>query len=678
MSVVKKRVAIGALEVVATAILFSLLDRFGSHFQVDEGISVLFPATAVSVLASMFFGAYGALGVVLGTILAPWSQQTTLGESALAGLINASEGLVPYLVFRFNPSLTADLRDMRSFFNFLLFGVTLNTALSAFLGNLLIVDSWTPRGFLVWWIADFSASLLIATPILAFGSAYVERLRKGDAEARPPRRVVNAIQITTIIILLGWMTSAALRSYLVNRLEQDRLHQQEQSIAAEKLLTRIHANFLAAAGFQFRLMEKVTPELLAGFDKALELNRNLLRQLRPLAAGSSADVRKRFAAIEKTTVSWFDATRKDLGGDSSLPVETAGGAHSLGRMILALRSDMELANAHAWQDFAAKRRRIMLMSLTMEICVLIILILASINLVLSVARPLGRMHHAVASLGTGQSFQPATGSARILEIETLGRTIEQTRTALHDRELQLRLQTEKAQQESRHKTEFLAKMSHELRTPLNSILGFSDLLLEQEQTIEPRKRASFLQNISRSGNHLLHLINDLLDIAKVESGRVAFEYSNFDLRTIVQSSVASITPMFRQKNQSVEVELPAEPLIVRADPGRIEQVLLNLLANAQKFSGPGDRIVISAAQTRDECEVEVRDSGIGIRPEDHERIFEEFEQVSSSEGTGLGLALARRFVEAQGGTITVKSDLGSGSIFRITLPRATGQPSGLS
>ena len=224
------------------------------------------------------------------------------------------------------------------------------------------------------------------------------------------------------------------------------------------------------------------------------------------------------------------------------------------------------------------------------------------------------------------------------------------------------MQTERAVTASKHKTDFLAKMSHELRTPLNSIIGFSDLLIEQEPAINSAKRVAFLQNVAGSAKQLLSLINDLLDISKVEAGKMSMNLEEIDLRAAIANCVASTTPLFARKNQVIDLALPKEPMIVHGDQGRIEQVLLNLLSNANKFSPEGDRITIATGGNGGNYRIEIRDHGVGISAADQQRIFEEFEQVHAkgtlSSGTGLGLALAKRFVEAHGGAIEVKSAAG--------------------
>jgi len=324
---------------------------------------------------------------------------------------------------------------------------------------------------------------------------------------------------------------------------------------------------------------------------------------------------------------------------------------------------------------AEKRHRITVVALMVDGLVIVILLLASATLLGSVSRPFAQIRSALEGMREGEPFAADRIHSNYDEIRSLAQTMSETSATLRSREEELRLQTERAVAASRHKSEFLAKMSHELRTPLNSIIGFSDLLMEQDDGgLDPAKRYNFLDNVSSSARHLLSLINDLLDIAKVESGKMTLELRDIDLRQTIARTVATTAPLFGRKRQEVEVSVPDEPMLVRADAGRVEQVLLNLLSNANKFSPEGEKITVATATDSREWKIEVRDHGIGISSEDQQRIFDDFEQVhatgSHSSGTGLGLALAKRFMEAHGGVIEVQSDLGRGSVFRIRLPRA--------
>jgi len=345
-----------------------------------------------------------------------------------------------------------------------------------------------------------------------------------------------------------------------------------------------------------------------------------------------------------------------------------------GRYILALRSMVERANAREWSAYANTRRKIMIVAGLIDAMVFLILVAAAVMLLYTISRPFAQLRGAIRAMREGEPLDATTIDSRYMEFRSVAEKLEETSRALRRREEELRLQTEKAIKASRHKSEFLAKMSHELRTPLNSIIGFSDLMTEQEGTLSSQKRLGFLENVANSARHLLQLINDLLDIAKVESGKMTLHLEDVDLRNSIASTVASTQPLFVRKRQEVEVITPAEPMIARADAGRIEQVLLNLLSNANKFSPEGEKVIVRGAGDDATWRIEVADHGIGIRAEDHQRIFDEFEQVASrglhSNGTGLGLALAKRFIEAHGGQIFVESELGEGARFTVRLPRS--------
>jgi signal transduction histidine kinase len=225
---------------------------------------------------------------------------------------------------------------------------------------------------------------------------------------------------------------------------------------------------------------------------------------------------------------------------------------------------------------------------------------------------------------------------------------------------------------SRHKSEFLANMSHELRTPLNAILGFSQVL-EQKLfgELNPRQE-EYVGDILSSGNHLLALINDVLDLSKVEAGQIELEVEPFSLRESVERAVAMVRERASKNGVTVATAIQPEVQVVEADERRIRQVLFNLLSNAAKFTPSGGRIDVTAVRVAGEIEVAVSDTGPGIAPADQDRIFEEFQQTEvgakQREGTGLGLALSKRLVELHGGRIWVESELGSGSLFVFTLP----------
>jgi signal transduction histidine kinase len=226
---------------------------------------------------------------------------------------------------------------------------------------------------------------------------------------------------------------------------------------------------------------------------------------------------------------------------------------------------------------------------------------------------------------------------------------------------------------SRHKSEFLANMSHELRTPLNAIIGFSEVLGERMFGDLNDKQTEYIQDILSSGRHLLALINDILDLSKVEAGRMELELSRFDLPAAIGSAVILVRERATRHGLALDVSVDDRLGPFVGDERKIRQVLLNLLSNAVKFTPEGGRVAVRAAPADGGVEISVSDTGIGIAPEDQEAIFQEFRQVGTDyarkrEGTGLGLALARRFVDLHGGRIWVKSRLGEGSTFTFHLP----------
>jgi signal transduction histidine kinase len=225
---------------------------------------------------------------------------------------------------------------------------------------------------------------------------------------------------------------------------------------------------------------------------------------------------------------------------------------------------------------------------------------------------------------------------------------------------------------SQHKSEFLANMSHELRTPLNAIIGFSEVLTDGMFGELNEKQEEYLKDIHASGTHLLSLINDILDLSKIEAGRMELELTEFDLPTAIENALMLVRERAGRRSLSLETHIDDGLGEIRADERKVRQVVLNLLSNAIKFTPEGGRIDVGAVPKDGFVEVSVGDTGIGIAPEDQEKVFEEFRQVGTAakkiEGTGLGLTLCRKFVELHGGRILVKSELGTGSTFTFTIP----------
>ncbi len=233
---------------------------------------------------------------------------------------------------------------------------------------------------------------------------------------------------------------------------------------------------------------------------------------------------------------------------------------------------------------------------------------------------------------------------------------------------------EEAERASRFKDQFLSTMSHELRTPLNSVLGFSALLAEERYGTLNERQARYVSHIHNGGQHLLNLINDILDLSKIEAGRLELAIENVAVATAFAEVTSTLRSLAEKKSQTLS-QFAATGLAIRADSTRFKQVLMNLVGNAIKFSPAGGRIELVAHKADGQVRVEVRDTGPGIPPEEQKRIFDAFYRLSKSgeatEGTGLGLAITQRLVELQGGQLGLQSQPGQGSCFFFSLPAAT-------
>jgi two-component system, NtrC family, sensor kinase len=259
-------------------------------------------------------------------------------------------------------------------------------------------------------------------------------------------------------------------------------------------------------------------------------------------------------------------------------------------------------------------------------------------------------------------------------VETLKTFATQSALAIQNARLFREIADKSAQLEaaSRHKSEFLANMSHELRTPLNAIIGFSEVLVDRMFGELNEKQDEYLKDIYASGQHLLSLINDILDLSKIEAGRMELEVADFDLPSAIDNALTLVRERATRRGITLGRSIDERLGMISADERKVKQVLLNLLSNALKFTPEGGRIDASARLQDGVAKIAVTDTGVGIAPEDQEAVFEEFRQVGTAdkkvEGTGLGLALSRKFIELHGGRIWVKSQVGQGSTFTFTLP----------
>jgi signal transduction histidine kinase len=225
---------------------------------------------------------------------------------------------------------------------------------------------------------------------------------------------------------------------------------------------------------------------------------------------------------------------------------------------------------------------------------------------------------------------------------------------------------------NRMKNEFLARISHEFRTPLNAIVGYSDLLREEPAGPLAESYRRFVRNIQEGAHHLTELVNDLLDLSRIEAGRIELSPERFEVAAVLEEVLSVIAPLAALKSITVEQRVP-EGAVLIADRTRFKQILYNLVSNAVKFTPEAGRVWIEGAAAEEAFTITVGDTGIGIAPEEQEAIFEEFHQVAAARsgpavGTGLGLAITRKLARLHGGDVRVESELGKGSKFIVTLP----------
>jgi signal transduction histidine kinase len=298
-------------------------------------------------------------------------------------------------------------------------------------------------------------------------------------------------------------------------------------------------------------------------------------------------------------------------------------------------------------------------------------ILARFGFRASLAIPLLREDRIIGGLVVRRK---STGEFRPEVIELLKTFATQSALAIQNARLFREIEDKGRQIEAanRHKSEFLANMSHELRTPLNAIIGFSEVLLDPSLKVTEEEQSQFLTDVLSSGKHLLNLINEILDLSKIEAGRMELQIEPALLSDVLDAVQSTIRPLAGKKGIDLRFESDSDIDAFPMDGARIKQVLLNLVGNAVKFTPEGGRVWVRADAVNGAVRVEVGDTGPGIPSQQHDQIFLEFQQAGTEagkpEGTGLGLALAKKFVEMHGGKVWLESEVGKGSRFFFMLP----------
>jgi len=358
----------------------------------------------------------------------------------------------------------------------------------------------------------------------------------------------------------------------------------------------------------------------------------------------------------------------DVAGDSGSGLRLQGAqAEPLAQEVLRLTADLASTTQGVTDALVVQNRSLFgtseLLFVAVAAASIVLALLLGYVLSWSIVGPLRKMETRLTAIASGD-FSGHVDVANRDELGALAADINRMNDEL------ARLYDELAAA-SRHKSEFLATMSHELRTPLNAIIGFSQVLREQMFGELNERQTDYLDDILSSGQHLLTLINDILDLAKVEAGRLELQPSSFSLAGALDSALVMVRE--RATRQEVRLSSDIDPSVgeIEADERKVKQILFNLLSNAVKFTPAGGAIELSARPDGDQVVIAVRDTGVGIPAEEQARIFDEFYQVGpgrAQEGTGLGLALTRRLVELHGGRLDVASEPGVGSTFSVHLP----------
>ena len=446
----------------------------------------------------------------------------------------------------------------------------------------------------------------------------------------------------------------------------DRLVELQRRTAAYQELRQTTTEQLSAVA---AALADPGPRALESAVRQLNLATYDVDRLRFVAADESeiiAEVQGRYSDFTRVMAQVLELSRaarvteaRDLYGREARPL-----ADRIGRRMneLVHEAEAEMLDHTARTHDALGRSQALILGFAFGSVVLALVL--GIALSLSIVRPVRAMAARLARIGEGDFSE----HVRVPNRDELG-ALATDLNRMNDELARLYAALETA---NRHKSEFLANMSHELRTPLNAIIGFSDVLLQRMFGDLTERQEEYLRDILSSGKHQLSLINDILDLSKVEAGKMELSLAPCAIRDVVHASVMMVREIAARRGVTINERHDPAVGEIAADERKIKQVIFNLISNAVKFTPEGGRVEVITRSMDGEVHIAVIDTGVGIAAEDRERIFDEFQQTSGGarieESTGLGLTLARKLVQLHGGRIWVESEVGKGSTFTFALP----------
>lgn len=372
-----------------------------------------------------------------------------------------------------------------------------------------------------------------------------------------------------------------------------------------------------------------------------------------------------------------------LTDDSRMQI--AAGADELRALWSNLNAEIAARQIEVAEDLRAASRALFLEASLALLTLVVLAVTYAVAVNLTLTRPLRSLAAVARQVTSGDltARAPPRGTAQVTALtDDFNEMVAILVQSLHEEEQvvrQLRRKTRELEEANRHKSHFLANVSHELKTPLNAIIGFADILSAEHHGTLNQRQLDYMKRIFAAGQHLLAMISDLIDIAKLDLGSMSLKVAEVDVTPTIRDLVDMLGPQIQEKHHHVACQLPEEGIVIETDPRRFRQIILNLLSNAIKFTPAEGEIRIGARRDAGRVCISVADNGVGIARADRERIFEDFVQLDSvlhrrHEGTGIGLPLSRRLAVLMHGEISLESQPGEGSTFEVTLPLRADRP----